>query len=104
MKVFGICGSPRNDTTYHVLKEALDKLNNQGFETELFSCFGKDIGPCMHCDYCLEHKKCISHDDMLEVYEKLQQCDGLILATPVQSGGISSNLSAIMDRTRAGSC
>ncbi len=101
MKVFGICGSPRNDTTYHVLKEALDKLNNQGFETELFSCFGKDIGPCMHCDYCLEHKKCISHDDMLEVYEKLQQCDGLILATPVQSGGISSNLSAIMDRTRA---
>ena len=101
MKVFGICGSPRNNTTYYVLKEALDKLNNHGFETGLFSCFGKDIGPCMHCDYCLEHKKCISHDDMLEVYEKLQQCDGLILATPVQSGGISSNLSAIMDRTRA---
>lgn len=101
MKVFGICGSPRNNTTYYVLKEALDKLNNHGFETELFSCFEKHIGPCMHCDYCLEHKKCISHDDMLEIYEKLQQCDGLILATPVQSGGISSNLSAIMDRTRA---
>ena len=46
MKVFGICGSPRNDTTYHVLKEALDKLNNHGFETELFSCFGKDKGFC----------------------------------------------------------
>ena len=101
MKVFGICGSPRNDTTYYVLKEALNKLNNHGFETELFSCFGKNIGPCMHCDYCLEHKKCINNDDMLEVYEKLQQCDGLILATPVQSGCISSNLSAIMDRTRA---
>ena len=42
MKVFGICGSPRNDTTYHVLKEALDKLNNHGFETELFSCFEKE--------------------------------------------------------------
>lgn len=53
MKVFGICGSPRNNTTYYVLKEALDKLNNHGFETELFSCFGKNIGPCMHCDYCL---------------------------------------------------
>ena len=73
MKVFGICGSPRNNTTYYVLKEALDKLNNHGFETELFSCFEKHIGPCMHCDYCLEHKKCISHDDMLEIYEKLQQ-------------------------------
>ena len=101
MKVFGICGSPRNSTTYYVLKEALNKLEDNGFETYLFSCSGKNIGPCMHCDYCLEHKKCINHDDMLEVYEKLQQCDGLILATPVQSGGISSNLSAIMDRTRA---
>ena len=101
MKVFGICGSPRNSTSYYVLKEALNKLEDNGFETYLFSCSGKNIGPCMHCDYCLEHKKCINHDDMLEVYEKLQQCDGLILATPVQSGGISSNLSAIMDRTRA---
>ena len=101
MKVFGICGSPRNSTTYYVLKEALNKLEDNGFETYLFSCSGKNIGPCMLCDYCLEHKICINHDDMLEVYEKLQQCDGLILATPVQSGGISSNLSAIMDRTRA---
>ena len=65
MKVFGICGSPRNSTTYYVLKEALNKLNNNGFETELFSCSGKNIGPCMHCDYCLEHKKC---EYMSELY------------------------------------
>jgi multimeric flavodoxin WrbA len=79
----------------------LDKLENDGFETEIFTCQAKSIKPCMHCDYCLEHKKCIIEDDMLEVYEGLQEADGLILATPVQSGGISSNLAAIMDRTRA---
>ena len=55
----------------------------------------------MHCDYCLKNKKCIIEDDMLDVYGNLQDADGIILATPVQSGGISSNLSAIMDRTRA---
>jgi multimeric flavodoxin WrbA len=101
MKVFGICASPRNNTTAYVLKNALDKLENDGFETEIFTCQAKSIKPCMHCDYCLEHKKCIIEDDMLEVYEGLQEADGLILATPVQSGGISSNLAAIMDRTRA---
>ena len=101
MKVLGICGSPRNNTTEYILKKALDKLNNDNFETELFTCFGKSINSCMHCDYCLEHKKCINEDDMGEVYEKLLECDGLILASSVQSGGISSNLSAIMDRTRA---
>ena len=101
MKVFGICASPRNNTTHYVLSQALDDLKSHGFETEMFACQGKDIKPCMHCDYCLENKKCIIQDDMSEVYENLRNADGIILATPIQSGSISSNLSAIMDRTRA---
>ena len=101
MKVFGICASPRNDTTHYVLNHALDILEGHGFETEIFTCQAKDIKPCMHCDYCLENKKCIIQDDMAEVYRNLQEADGIILATPIQSGSISSNLSAIMDRTRA---
>lgn len=101
MKVFGICASPRNNTTEFVLSCALDKLKSHGFDTEIFTCMGKSIKPCMHCDYCIEDKKCIIEDDMADVYEGLQKADGIILATPIQSGGISSNLSAIMDRTRA---
>ena len=101
MKVFGICASPRNNTTEYVLKHALEKLEKDGFQTEMFSCQAKSIKPCMHCDYCLENKKCIIEDDMGEVYANLQKADGIILATPVQSGGVSSNLAAIMDRTRA---
>ena len=100
MKVFGICASPRNNTTEYVLKNALDKLESHNFETEIFTCMGKDIKPCMHCDYCLENKKCIIDDDMATVYEGLQSADGIILATPIQSGGISSNLFAVGgDRT-----
>lgn len=101
MKVFGICASPRNSSTEFVLSKALENLADNGFETKIFTCMGKDIRPCMHCDYCLEHKECIINDDMKDVYEGLLNADGIILATPVQSGGISSNLSAIMDRTRA---
>ena len=101
MKVFGICASPRNSTTEYVLSQALDKLDKNGFDTEIFTCMGKSIKPCMHCDYCLENKKCIIDDDMSEIYKGLQDADGIILATPIQSGSISSNLSSIMDRTRA---
>ncbi|WP_406537289.1 flavodoxin family protein [Methanobrevibacter sp.] len=101
MKIFGICASPRNNTTEYVLSQAVQRLADDGFDTEIFTCMGKDIKPCMHCDYCLEHKKCIINDDMQEVYQGLLDADGIILATPIQSGGISSNLSAIMDRTRA---
>lgn len=98
MKVFGICASPRIGTTHYVLKQALDMLE---CETKIFACHNKDLKPCLHCDYCLENKKCIIQDDMAEVYENLKNSDGIILATPVQSGSVSSNLSIIMDRTRA---
>ena len=101
MKIFGICASPRKSTTEYVLSKALEKLAKDNFETEMFSCHMKDLKPCMHCDYCLKNKKCIIQDDMAEVYENLQSADGIILATPVQSGSISANLSMIMDRTRA---
>ena len=98
MKVFGICASPRNSTTHYVLTQALDKLD---CETVMYTCEGKNINHCMHCDYCFENKKCINDDDMSEIYKNLLSCDGLILATPVHSGSVSSYLSAIMDRTRA---
>ncbi|MDO5814593.1 MAG: flavodoxin family protein [Methanobrevibacter sp.] len=98
MKVFGICASPRMSTTHYVLTRALEKLD---CETKMFSCQGKDIKHCMHCDYCLENKKCIIQDDMVEIYENLLEADGIILATPVHSGSVNSYLSAIMDRTRA---
>lgn len=101
MKIFGICASPRISTTEYVLNNALEKLENHGFETEMFTCHCKDIKPCMHCDYCLENKKCIIEDDMAGIYKNLREADGIILATPIQSGSISSNLSVIMDRTRA---
>ena len=101
MKVFGICASPRIGTTHYVLTSALDYLEDYGFETEMFSCHAKDLKPCMHCDYCLKNKECIIDDDMREIYGNLLNSDGIILATPVQSGSISSNLSIIMDRTRA---
>lgn len=101
MKIFGICGSPRNETTEFVLKRSLEYFNHEEFKTSIFNVRGKQITPCQHCDYCLEHKECIIKDDMEIVYKNLQEADGIIIASPVQSGGVSSQLSIIMDRTRA---
>jgi len=99
--IVGICGSPRQKATDYVTKEALKMLDEKGFETTYFSARGKDISPCMHCDYCLREKECIKKDDMYEVYSLLKECDGMILASPSYNGMISAQLKAIMDRTRA---
>ena len=99
--VVGICGSPRQQATEHVLKDALVMLENLGFETRFFTVRGKNIGYCTHCDYCLTNKECAFKDDMQEVYALLKEADGIIFATPVYNGGVSAQTKAVMDRCRA---
>ena len=101
MMIVGICGSPRQQATEHVLKDALVMLENLGFETRFFTVRGKNIGYCTHCDYCLTNKECAFKDDMQEVYALLKEADGIIFATPVYNGGVSAQTKAVMDRCRA---
>lgn len=101
MIIVGICGSPRQQATEHVLKEALRMLEERGFKTRFFTVRGKHIGFCTHCDHCLTHKECIFKDDMQEVYALLKEAKGVIFATPVYNGGVSAQTKAVMDRCRA---
>ena len=101
MTVVGVCGSPRQQATEHVLREALRMLAEQGFETRFFTVRGKNINFCTHCDYCLENKECFFKDDMQEVYALLKVAKGVIFATPVYNGGVSAQTKAVMDRCRA---
>jgi len=99
--ILGLCGSPRNGATEHVLREALTMLETNGFNTEFFTVRGKKIGFCTHCDHCLKYKECIIKDDMNTVYSLLKRADAIIIATPVYNGGISAQIKALLDRCRA---
>lgn len=101
MLVVGISGSPRNKATDYVLRYALEELEKQGIQTSFFSVMGKKINFCIHCDYCLKHKKCTFQDDMQKVYSLLKKANGIIFATPVYNGGVSAQIKAVMDRCRA---
>ena len=99
--ILGICGSPREQATEHVLKEALRMLSEKGFETHFWTVRGKWVDFCAHCDYCLKNKECVVQDDVQELYALLTQANGIIFASPVYNGGVSAQIKALMDRTRA---
>ena len=101
MIVVGICGSPRHQATEYVLEEALRMLKEKGVETRMWTIRGKEVGHCIHCDYCLQEKVCFIQDDMQELSVLLTEADGIILASPVYNGGVSSQIKAILDRCRA---
>ena len=99
--ILGLCGSPRAKTTEYVLRKALEMLEQRGFETELYTVRGKNLGFCIHCDHCLKGKGCILKDDMQGLYPLMEEAEGFVIATPVYNGGVSAQTKAVMDRTRA---
>lgn len=99
--IVGISGSPRQQATEHILTEALKTLDKEGFRTELFTVRGRQIGFCLHCDYCLLKKGCRTEDDMYELYPLLKEARGIIIASPVYNGGVSAQTKAVIDRCRA---
>jgi len=101
MIVVGICGSPRKQATEYVLEEALGMLREKGFETRLWTVRENQIDHCTHCDYCLANKACVIQDSIQELYVLLTEAKGIVMATPVYNGGVSSQIKTIMDRCRA---
>jgi multimeric flavodoxin WrbA len=99
--IVGICGSPRDQATEYVLKEALRMLGEKGLETRFWTVRGKWIEACAHCDYCLKNNECVVQDDVQELYALLAEAKGIIFATPVYNGGVSAQTKAVMDRMRA---
>lgn len=99
MKVIGIVGSPREDgNTQFFTKTALAELEKEGIETELISLIGKNISHCTGCYKCIEAKHCVIHDDFDEIFEKMREADGIILASPAYHSSVTPPLKAVMDR------
>ncbi len=107
IKILGISGSPiKNSNTEAFLAEALKAAETiAGVKTELIALAGKEIADCRHCNWCIskqeEGKPCGVNDDMTELFPKVLEADGLLVATPVYLGRLSGPSAAFLDRLRS---
>lgn len=99
MKVVGIVGSPRiGGNTEQLTQEALRIIGEKGIDTELVRLAEKTILPCTGCDACESEETCPLDDDLLPLYHRLREVNGIILASPVYFGSATPQLKAFMDR------
>jgi multimeric flavodoxin WrbA len=102
MKVIAFNGSARKDgNTAILLNCALDVVNGEGIETELYQLSGKKISGCKACYKCFENKdqRCSVTDDILnECFEKMREADGIILGSPTYFADITTEMKALIDR------
>ncbi len=102
MKILGLSCSPRKQGNTEILiKEALQAAKADGAKVELYSVSGKNIAPCDSCHTCSETGICHTKDDMVEIYDKLIEADGIIFGTPIYFYSMTAQAKAIIDRTIA---
>ena len=95
-----LAGSPRKNGNTDRLVEAFTKGAEKNNSVEVISVSDHHINPCKGCNSCFEREgnKCFQNDDMSGIYEKLNNADTLIIASPVYFYGISAQLKAVIDR------
>jgi multimeric flavodoxin WrbA len=99
LKIVGISGSQNeNGNTSYALKYALDVAEKANCEVEYFTVAGSNINSCTGCWSCTETGRCIFNDDMTKIERALRICDGMIFASPVYFGMVSSQLKTVMER------
>lgn len=99
MKVLMINGSPhQNGNTMIALKEMEAVFEKEGIETEIVNVGNQDIRGCIACYHCMEHGKCVFDDMVNEVAAKFEECDGLVVGSPVYFAGANSTLTSLLTR------
>jgi len=84
MKVLLLNGSPKpKGNTAAALEEMVKIFHQEGIETEIVQVGNRDIRGCVCCYHCKQNGKCVFDDLVNETAPKLQEADGLVIASPV---------------------
>lgn len=99
MKVLMINGSPHaKGNTYTALAEMEKVFSQEGIETEIVHVGNKDIRGCIACYSCSDKGRCVFDDLVNETAPKFEECDGLVVASPVYYASANATLIAFLDR------
>jgi multimeric flavodoxin WrbA len=108
MKIIGISTSARkNKATHFLLDQCLSEsrrtaeMLGKSLDVELIDLAPLTINGCIACDKCKKGVLCSQEDDFQPLISKLANPEvlGIIVATPVYMGCMSSQAKAFLDRT-----
>lgn len=102
MKTLIINGSPRiqgdTESLIHIVKEGITG------ECKVLDAYRCNISPCVDCRYCWEHNGCAIHDEMQEIYDYIQTCDNILIASPIYFSELTGKLLDVGSRLQTYFC
>ena len=90
MKTLILNGSPRkNGNTAGLIRKITESISG---EYKIVNAYETDISPCIDCRYCWQNNGCSIHDEMQEIYQYIQECDNILIASPIFMRRIKKNV------------
>lgn len=103
MKITVLAGSPRKVNTKAMVEAFEEGAKEAGHEVTVLDVGKMKIAGCLACEYC--HTKgdgtCVQKDDMTKVYPALEECDALVIASPVYYFTMTAQIQAAIQRIYA---
>ncbi|MDF2542407.1 MAG: putative acetyltransferase [Herbinix sp.] len=102
MKTLIFNGSPRkNGDTVSLINKVIKNLTG---EYKIINAYDCRINPCIDCRYCWNHDGCSIQDGMQEVYEYIEECDNILIASPIYFSELTGALLNVGSRLQTYFC
>lgn len=102
MKTLIFNGSPRpNGDTVSLIKELTGLMDGEFKVVDAYRC---NISPCMDCRYCWKNSGCSINDEMQDVYRYIEDCDNIVIASPIYFAELTGRLLDVASRLQTYFC
>lgn len=102
MKTLIFNGSPRkNGDTASLIKILTDDLSGEYRIVDAYKC---SVSPCLDCRYCWENRGCAIDDEMQELYSYIEECDNIVIASPIYFSELTGKLLDVGSRLQTYFC
>jgi multimeric flavodoxin WrbA len=97
-RIIALLGSrKKRGNTALLLDQAIRGAEEGGCEVSRIAFAHLDPEAAMDAAYCRDPSECPLDNEILEIYRKFQEADGIIIASPVYTMGIPGKLKSLMD-------
>lgn len=102
MKTLIFNGSPRKEgNTAYIVKKITDGIEGEYRIVDAYRC---NISPCVDCRYCKTNNGCAINDEMQEIYKYIEECDNILIASPIYFSEITGKLLDVGSRIQKYFC
>lgn len=102
MKTLILNGSPREQgNTVALIEKIIQDLQGEYRIVNAYRC---NISPCIDCRYCWEKEGCSINDEMQEIYSYIQECENILIASPIYFSELTGKLLDVGSRLQRYFC